>query len=518
MLYHAYEYNHAALAPLRSAAKMSVDMLRDPLNPFSPTFPARAAAASLEMFVSATKRYGKPEFGIDSVKIDGKSVAVTEEKVIEKPFCNLIRFRREGAETRKDPTVLIVAPMSGHYATLLRGTVKAMLPGHEVYITDWTDAREVPLSEGRFGLDDYIDYVREFCGILHAVTGERTAVMAVCQPGVPVLAAAALMAEDKAPERPASIVLMGSPIDTTRNPTEPNVLATTRPLSWFEKNVVLTVPFPNPGFLRRVYPGFLQLSGFMSMNLDRHVDAHVKHFQHLIRGDGDSAEAHKSFYDEYLAVMDLTAEFYLETIETVFQKHLLPRGKMLYRGTRPVRPETNTDIALMTVEGEKDDITGRGQTAAAHVLCPDLPGAKKFHWEQKDVGHYGVFNGSRFEKHIQPLIAEFIADNRTAGASAPKAAAQASPKPAPAPVVKAVATPEPANKPAAKAAPKPAAKPARARRKPAARTAPAKAPAAKPAATAAKAPAPAAAEPAAKPAAKPAARRTKPKPPTVSAG
>ncbi|MFV0473701.1 MAG: polyhydroxyalkanoate depolymerase [Pikeienuella sp.] len=508
MLYHAYEYNHAALAPLRNAAKMSVDLLRDPLNPFSPTLPARAAAASLELFVSATKRYGKPEFGIDSVKIDGKSVAVTQERVIEKPFCNLIRFRREGAARRNDPSVLIVAPMSGHFATLLRGTVKAMLPAHEVYITDWTDARDVPLSEGRFGLDEYMDYVREFCGILHGVTGERPAIMAVCQPGVPVLASAALMAEDDAPERPSTIVLMGSPIDTTRNPTEPNVLATTRPLSWFEKNVILTVPFPNPGFLRRVYPGFLQLSGFMSMNIDRHVDAHMRYFQNLVRGDGESAEAHKSFYDEYLAVMDMTAEFYLETIETVFQKHALPNGKMLYRGERKVRPEFITDIALMTVEGGQDDITGRGQTAAAHVLCPDLPGAKKFHWEQGDVGHYGVFNGSRFRESIQPRIAGFIAENRI-GAPAPKPAVKAEPKPqAPKPQAASAAAPQLA----LDVAPAPAAAPAPKRR---ARSA-ARKPAA-PAVNAAPAPAPktvaarakAAPKRAAKPAAAPAKRRTR---------
>lgn len=412
MLYHAYEYTHAAIAPMRQAAKMSMRMLRDPLNPFAESLPARTTAAMMEMFVSATKRYGKPEFGIESVEIDGASVAVFEEPVIETPFCTLLHFRRDAAAARKDPAVLIVAPMSGHFATLLRGTVQAMLKDHEVYITDWIDARDVPLSEGRFGLDDYIDYVRDFCAALYEIRSERPAVMAVCQPGVPVLAAAALMAEDRDPHRPASVILMGSPIDTTRNPTEPNVLATTRPLSWFEKNVIVTVPFPNLGVMRRVYPGFLQLSGFMSMNLDRHVDAHVKQFQHLIQGDGESADAHNAFYDEYLAVMDMTAEFYLETIETVFQKHALPKGRMMYRGARKVRPELITDIALMTIEGEKDDITGRGQTAAAHVLSPDLPGALKFHWEQPEVGHYGVFNGSRFRNSIRPKIVEFIAENR----------------------------------------------------------------------------------------------------------
>ncbi|MEL7464266.1 MAG: polyhydroxyalkanoate depolymerase [Pseudomonadota bacterium] len=423
MLYHAYEMTHAAISPMRAAAKMTIRALRDPFNPFSETLQARTLAASFDMFVSATKRYGKPEFGITETEVDGEKVSVIEEVVVSKPFGDLLHFRRRGAIDRNDPPVLIVAPMSGHFATLLRGTVQAMLPNHEVYITDWHDVRDVPLADGRFGLDDYIDYVSAFCAVLHTIRGERPAVMAVCQPGVPVLAAASLMAEDEEPHRPASITLMGSPIDTTRSPTEPNVLATTRPLSWFEKNVIVTVPFPNAGFMRRVYPGFLQLSGFMSMNLDRHVGAHMDHFQHLVEGDGDSVDAHRAFYDEYLAVMDMTAEFYLETIETVFQKHSLPRGEMMYRKDRPVRPETITDIGLMTVEGEKDDITGRGQTAAAHGLCVNLPGEKKFHWEQEKVGHYGVFNGSRFRQSIQPKIQGFIAENRTnAYRSAPQRA------------------------------------------------------------------------------------------------
>lgn len=444
MLYHAYEMTHAAISPMRTAAKMSLKALRAPLNPFAETLPARTLAASIDMFVSATRRYGKPDWGVHETQIDGAWIPVRPEAIVEKPFGDLLHFRRQGTLHRSDPPVLIVAPMSGHFATLLRGTVEAMLPHHDVYITDWIDARDVPISEGRFGLDDYIDYVGGFCAVIHAITGERPAVMAVCQPGVPVLAAASLMAEDEEPHRPSSIVLMGSPIDTTRSPTEPNVLATTRPLSWFEKNVIVTVPFPNPGFMRRVYPGFLQLSGFMSMNLDRHVGAHMDHFQHLVEGDGDSVEAHRKFYDEYLAVMDMTAEFYLETIETVFQKHLLPRGKMKYRGERPVRPELITDIGLMTIEGEKDDITGRGQTAAAQGLCTGIPGARKFHWEQEKVGHYGVFNGSRFRNSIQPRIAEFIAENREAVKAPRKAdlklvacdAPAETPAPAPAPATK----------------------------------------------------------------------------------
>ncbi len=411
MLYHAYEISHAAISPWRAAAQMGQQALRNPLNPASMTFPARAAAAAFEMFVNATRRYGKPEFEIVETEVDGRKVAVEEEVTHALPFCDLLHFKRVGCEGRDDPKVLIVAPMSGHFATLLRGTVEKMLPEHDVYITDWVDARNVPLAAGPFDLDDYIDYLIEFCQTL-AADGERIAVMGVCQPGVPLLAAAAMMAEDEDPCRPSSITLMGSPIDTTRNPKQPNDLATERPLSWFEKNVITTVPFPNPGFMRRVYPGFLQLSGFMSMNLDRHVNAHVQHFRHLIRGDGDSAASHRKFYDEYLAVMDLTADFYLQTIERVFQKHLLAEGKFVYRDDRLVKPEEITDIALMTVEGEKDDITGLGQTEAAHDLCVNLPDSKKLHYVQEKVGHYGVFNGSRWRRHIQPKVRDFIRTHR----------------------------------------------------------------------------------------------------------
>lgn len=382
--------------------------------------PARTTAAALEMFVSATCRYGKPEFGIDSVEVGETHIPVREEILVRKPFCTLLHFKREDRLQANQPAVLICAPMSGHFATLLRGTIRAMLKTHDVYVTDWVDARDVPVTEGRFGLDDYIDYIRDFCKFLHQRRNERASIMAVCQPGVPVLAAASLMAEDGDAHRPASVTLMGSPIDTTNNPTEPNVLATTRPLAWFQKNVIVTVPFPNTGFMRRVYPGFLQLTGFMSMNMDRHVDAHVKQFQHLVQGDGESSEAHRAFYDEYCAVMDMTEEFYLETIETVFQKHCLPRGTMKYRKTRAIRPEAITDIALMTVEGEKDDITGRGQTSAAHRLCTNLPEDKKLHWEQEEVGHYGVFNGSRFRNSIQPKVAEFIKTHREGAKAAKK--------------------------------------------------------------------------------------------------
>jgi poly(3-hydroxybutyrate) depolymerase len=378
------------MSPMRAAARASSHALRNPFFPFSSSLPARTTAAACEMFVNATRRYGKPEFGIDETRIAGKPVPVTGQVVLQKPFCSLLHFKRHSvpAGSRNDPKVLIVAPMSGHYATLLRGTVEAMLPEHDVYVTDWTDARDVPLSAGRFDLADYTDYINEFTRFL-AADGERVAVMAVCQPGVSCLAAASLMAEDNDPARPASLILMGSPM----------------------KNVIVVVPWPNQGFLRRVYPGFLQLSGFMSMNMNRHVDAHMDQFRHLIRGDGDSAAAHHAFYDEYLAVMDLTAEFYLDTVEIVFQKHALPMGEMMHR-ERPVRPDTIHDTALMTIEGEMDDITGRGQTEAALALCPNLPDKQKSAYLQPKVGHYGVFHGSRFRRHIQPRIRDFIRDNR----------------------------------------------------------------------------------------------------------
>ncbi|MFQ5623017.1 MAG: polyhydroxyalkanoate depolymerase [Paracoccaceae bacterium] len=412
MLYHAYEINHAAIGPMRAAARMGHEALTSPLNPFNATYGARATAAAFELFINATRRYGKPEWGIDETAVDGRPVPVVAETVLSLPFCDLLRFRRDAraVERRNDPKVLMIAPMSGHYATLLRGTVEAMLPGHDVYVTDWQDARDVPLTEGDFDLDDYTDYLIEMCRFL-ARDGERPAVIAVCQPGVPMLAAACLMAMDDDPSRPASMTLMGSPIDTRRNPKKPNDLATSRSLNWFENNVIVTVPWPNRGFLRRVYPGFLQLSGFMSMNLDRHVDAHVDHFHNLVRGDGDSALAHRAFYDEYLAVMDLTADFYLQTVERVFQERLFAVGEYRYRG-RLLEPAAVSDIAVMTVEGEKDDITGLGQTEAVHDLLCRLPDAEKAHYVQPKVGHYGVFHGSRWRSETQPRIAEFIAAKR----------------------------------------------------------------------------------------------------------
>jgi poly(3-hydroxybutyrate) depolymerase len=414
MLYHAYEMTHAAISPMRAAARVGQEVIRNPFNPMSASYGSRAVSAALEMFISATRRYGKPEFGIDSTMVDGVETPVLEQVVWSRPFCDLLHFRRESAvaERRGDPKVLMVAPMSGHYATLLRGTVAAMLPEHDVYITDWVDARDVPLAEGEFDLDDYTEYLIAMIEHLGR-DGERVAVMAVCQPGIPAMAAASLMAATENPLRPASLVLMGSPIDTARNPKQPNELARKRPLSWFENNVITRVPWPNRGFMRRVYPGFMQLSSFLAMNLDRHVDAHVTHFQSLVRGDGDSAEQHRAFYDEYLAVMDLTAEFYLQTVERVFQKRLMARNAYRFRGAL-IEPRAITDIALMTVEGEKDDITGLGQTEAAHGLATSLPGAARRHFVARGVGHYGVFNGSRWRGMIQPEIRDFIRAQRRA--------------------------------------------------------------------------------------------------------
>jgi poly(3-hydroxybutyrate) depolymerase len=402
--YQIYEFNHAALAPWRAVADATKIAFQNPLNPFSETTFGRSVAAAAELFERTTRRYGKPDFGLHETIVDGRTVPVAERIVWQKPFCSLLHFQRALPKSRAaDPKVLIVAPLSGHYATLLRGTVEAMLPAHEVFITDWQDARMVPLAEGRFDLDDYIDYVIEMLRHL----GPGVHVMAVCQPSVPVLAAVSLMSEDRDPDLPVTMTLMGGPIDTRLAPTAVNRVAKARGTDWFRRNTIMKVPFPHPGFLRDVYPGFLQLSGFMSMNFDRHVSAHQEFFGHLIEGDGDSAEKHRDFYDEYLAVMDLTAEFYLQTVDTVFVRHALPNGQMTHRG-RPIRPETIRRTALLTIEGERDDISGVGQTKAAHALCTNLAYDKKQHYLALGVGHYGVFNGSRFRNEIQPRIVDFI--------------------------------------------------------------------------------------------------------------
>src|SRR5215813_5876962 len=364
-------------------------------------------AASLELFERSTRRYGRPDWNIGSTVVGGEQVPVHISTVWERPFCRLLHFERafEHPPRRPQPRLLIVAPMSGHFPTLLRGTVAGFLPNHDVYITEWIDAKMVPLAQGPFDLDDYIDYL---ISMLH------------------LLAAAARMEAEGDPYVPHSMVLMGGPIDTRVNPTVVNTLAERRGIDWFRRNVITKVPFPNPGFMRDVYPGFLQLHGFVSMNLDRHIEAHRNLFLHLVQGDGDSAQKHREFYDEYLAVMDLAAEFYLQTVEKVFVRHDLPNGTMTHRGAR-VDPAQIRRVALLTVEGENDDISGVGQTEAAHRLCVNIPPERKAHWLQPSVGHYGVFNGSRFRAEIVPRVSDFVLSNnaaraRGAGKRAPKRA------------------------------------------------------------------------------------------------
>ncbi|RMD89109.1 MAG: polyhydroxyalkanoate depolymerase [Alphaproteobacteria bacterium] len=401
-LYSLYEWQHAAIAPLRLAIEQTQGLLRNPFNPWSHTPAGRLVAAACDLTEHVTRRYGKPRFGIESTEIDGTEVTIEEEVLARRPFGQLRHFRRD-TDRPGDPRLLVVAPMSGHFATLLRGTVRAMLPDHDVYITDWRDAREVPLYEGGFDLDDYIDYVRDWLDVL----GPGTHVMAVCQPSVPVFAALALMEEDDDPARPASLVMMGGPIDTRVNPTAVNRLATTRPISWFERHVITHVPPPNPGMLRRVYPGFLQLAGFMSMNLGDHLERHRDFFLHLVAGDGESAEATRAFYEEYRSVMDLTAEFYLQTVETVFQRHALPRGIFVHRDRR-VDPGAIRRTPLLCIEGEHDDISGLGQTRAALDLAHNLARDRRHYYLAREVGHYGIFNGRRWRERIAPEVKRFV--------------------------------------------------------------------------------------------------------------
>ncbi len=407
MNYYAYEMAHAFMSPVRFGVQALRNTLDWPLNPMAYTAAGKNMVAACEVFESITRRYGKPEFGIKDVSVNGIDVPVHEEIALALPFCNLIHFVRDETKSgkRNDPKVLIIAPMSGHYATLLRGTVEAMLPEHEVYITDWTDARNVPIAAGRFDFDDFVEYLTHFVRFI----GEDTHVLAVCQPAVPALVATAVMAARHEDIQPASLILMGGPIDTRRNPTKVNELAAQKSIAWFEQNVVMTVPFPHAGFMRPVYPGFMQLTGFMTMNLERHMNAHVELFNNLVKGDCDSVRQHQTFYEEYLSVMDLTAEFYLQTVQTVFQEHLLPDRRLMHRGEL-VDCSAITKTALMTIEGERDDICGLGQTEAAHDLCMSVPSDEKVHYVQAGVGHYGVFNGTRWRTEIQPRIREFIRD------------------------------------------------------------------------------------------------------------
>lgn len=392
MLYALHEMQRMAWAPARLMAEAARQAATSPLLPLSYHPGGRAVAAAAEMFERATRSHGKPEFGIEGV---------TEQVSMSLPFADLVHFGPGQGGGR--PKVLLVAPLSGHYATLLRDTVRGLLAEHDVHITDWVDARQAPVRLGAFTLDDYTDHLIAFLEYL----GPDTHLVAVCQPAVPALAATAVLAARGDGSAPRSLTLMGGPIDTRVGITKVNEFAESHDARWFKRNLIQTVPFPYPGVGRRVYPGFVQLSGFMGMNLDRHVGAHLRMFEHLVAGDGEGAAAHRKFYDEYLAVMDLPAEYFLQTLERVFRHHLLPRGLFTHRG-EPVDPGSIRDTALMTVEGELDDISGVGQTEAAHTLCPGIAAGRRRHRLQTGVGHYGIFNGRRWRNEILPDIADFI--------------------------------------------------------------------------------------------------------------
>ncbi|WP_034161380.1 polyhydroxyalkanoate depolymerase [Sphingomonas sp. ERG5] len=407
MLYNAYEMQRSMLAGASAFADFSAGILSNPANPFAYFGGGPIMGSALEVFAHASAPRGKPAFGLDHTIIDGRTVPVIEEVVLRKPFGQLKRFVREGVSG--GPKLLIVAPMSGHYATLLRGTVERMLPVADVYITDWRDAKLVPLADGRFDLDDYIDYIVEFLDLIGTSgDGERPHMLAVCQPSVPCYAAACLMSADKHPNRPKTLTMMGGPIDTREAPTAVNTLATERPFAWFEQNVIATIPATYAGAGRRVYPGFLQLAGFMTMNLGNHMMSHWEMFKHLVQGDDEGADATKDFYEEYRSVCDMTAEFYLQTIDVVFQDHALPKGIMTHRG-RTVDPASITDIAILAIEGERDDISGLGQTKAALTIATKLPAAKKKYMMAEGAGHYGIFNGSKWRTKIAPVLEDWMA-------------------------------------------------------------------------------------------------------------
>ena len=406
MLYDAYEVQRSFLAGASKLAGLGAGWLNNPSNPWGYSSMGPLVAASLEVFAHASAPRGKPEFAIETAHVAGKDVPVHEEILLRKPFGQLKHFYREGVND--GPRLLIVAPMSGHYATLLRGTVERLLPSFDVYITDWRDAKLVPTDEGSFNLDDYIDYLVEFLELIGTKTGERPHLLAVCQPAVPAFAATALMNADKNEWRPRTLTMMGGPIDTRKAPTAVNTLATQRPFAWFEKNVIVTVPYLYPGAGRRVYPGFLQLAGFMAMNFGNHLVSHWSMFRQLVEGDDESAESTKDFYDEYRAVCDMTEEFYLQTIDVVFQRHALPKGQMLHRG-RKVDPASITDIPILAIEGERDDISGVGQTKAALTIATGLKQAQKKYHLAKGAGHYGIFNGGKWRTQIAPVVEDWIA-------------------------------------------------------------------------------------------------------------
>jgi poly(3-hydroxybutyrate) depolymerase len=407
MLYQLHEMQRSFLNPLMQWADASAKLFSNPVSPFAHTPFAQRIAAGYELMYRLGKDYEKPAFELNSTLIDGQTVGIVERTVVSKPFCKLLHFKKDMSDVDfaalKQPTVLLVAPLSGHHSTLLRDTVRALLPEQDVYITDWVDARMVPLSDGAFHLDDYIYYVQDF--IRHL--GPDVHVISVCQPTVPVLAAISLMATAKDPKLPKTMIMMGGPIDPRKSPTAVNDLAIEKPFSWFENTVIYAVPGNYPGFGRKVYPGFLQHAGFVAMNPGRHAQSHREFYQHLVRGDDDSAEAHRKFYDEYNAVLDMPAEYYLETIKTVFQDFSLPKGTWTVGG-QLVRPQDIENVALFTIEGELDDISGAGQTQAAHDLCTGIPADKHQHFTAPKCGHYGIFSGRRWREIICPMIGEFV--------------------------------------------------------------------------------------------------------------
>lgn len=395
MLYSLFEAQHVALEPLRYIAELSRGWFGNPFSPLAYSPFARRLSASSDLFLRITQRYEKPQWDIRGVEI---------EIALDKPFCKLIHFKQGATKRRK---VLIVAPLSGHHSTLLRDTVRSFLSEHDVWVTDWVDARMVPLADGPFHLADYVDYVCEWIRLLSGAERPDLHVISVCQPTVPVLAAVALMASRQESQRPLTMTMMGGPIDARKSPTAVNNLATHKPHTWFEQNLIHRVPQKYPGFMRRVYPGFLQHLGFVAMNPDRHVSAHWDYYNHLLKGAGESAESHRRFYNEYNAVLDMPAEYYLDTVKTVFQDFALPKGRMFVR-EELVRPQAIRDTALLTVEGELDDISGNGQTEAAHLLCLNIPRERREHFLAPGVGHYGIFAGRRWRELIYPRVRDFI--------------------------------------------------------------------------------------------------------------
>jgi poly(3-hydroxybutyrate) depolymerase len=425
MLYEWYEANRALLSPFSEFASASSKLYNHPLSLFAHIPNAHRVSAGLELMHRLAKDYEKPEFGIRSISVSGVDVAVHEQVAMTKPFCRLVRFKRFTDDMptlqrlKKQPTVLVIAPLSGHHSTLLRDTVRELLKGHKVFITDWADARMVPEEEGPFHLDDYVAYVQEFIRLI----GPEVNVISVCQPTVPVLAAVSLMAS-AGEETPRTMTMMGGPIDARKSPTSVNNLALTKSMSWFENNVIHRVPVNYPGAGRRVYPGFLQHAGFIAMNPDRHLKSHYDYFLNLVRGDGENADFHRGFYDEYNAVLDMPAEYYLDTVKTVFQDFALVNGTWVIQGEL-VRPQDIRTTALLTIEGELDDISGAGQTKAAHQLCTGVPPNRRFHYDVIGAGHYGIFSGSRWREKVYPELRDFIAKHQE-----PVARAGAAKKPA----------------------------------------------------------------------------------------